>query len=423
MATLAAISLIVLLLFAAEQALAVAIFVRYCIKHRGVANEAEPSVLVVLPIRGADETLAACVAGLAQQEYESYRVRIIFDSDSDPGWEIADRTLDEYPGAPVEMMRLSQPHRHCSLKCSAVYEATDELDDAEVVAFLDSDVVPHESWLRELVSPFADARVGATNGNRWYLPTGSLWGSLVRYCWNSATVVTMQLWNMPWGGTMAIRREVLEQTDIRQRWLKAGCEDVPIASAVRELGQRVQFVPHLLMKDRQEVTLDRCLPFLDRQLLWARLYYPACWWVCSLWQLFIVVAMVLAGVAALGGAFLGDWNAVWLGLAAQFVMPLAGLPLTLWLEKTLLPDEETPASRNWLLTLGAIVLTNLLMVRVIVSSLLTRSIDWRGITYRIRGAWDVEMQEYRTYDSANSPNKAPATRSSSASELAEIVTH
>jgi hypothetical protein len=37
------------------------------------------------------------------------------------------------------------------------------------------------------------------------------------------------------------------------------------------------------------------------------------------------------------------------------------------------------------------------MVRVILVSLLTRVIVWRGIAYRIAGPWRIEMLEYHPY--------------------------
>ena len=65
------------------------------------------------------------------------------------------------------------------------------MDNAyQIIAFIDADTVAHPNWLRELVTPLLDDQVGLTTGNRWYLPTGNYWGSLVRYR-NVSTVVQM----------------------------------------------------------------------------------------------------------------------------------------------------------------------------------------------------------------------------------------
>lgn len=398
MATIALISFGLLLLMVVEQIVAVALFVRYCRQaSRPSASDYQPEVLVILPVRGADDTLAHCVEALARQDYDNYRVRVILDSHTDPGWRVIDQVLVTHSGLTIEVVELREPHPHCSLKCSAVHQATEDLDDCQVVALLDSDVVPHTSWLKELVAPLADETVGATHGNRWYLPQRAQWGSLLRYCWNTAAVVTMYLWGMPWGGTLAIKRSVLEQSPIRDRWLRAGCEDVPLVSVLRDLGLRVRFVPSLVMVDRKETRLGDCLRFLDRQLLWARLYHGACWWTSNLWQVVIALSIVTAAACGLGGLLSGQ---VWLFVAASLVMGVTMGVATLlvrWVERTLLPHEAGPAARTPWKTLLAVTLTNVMMVRVILVSLLTRVIVWRGIAYRIEGPWRIEMLEYHPY--------------------------
>lgn len=397
MAIAAAISLTLLIVHAIEQLIAAIIFVFYCRRTKSEPTDDEPEVLVILPVRGADETLAQCVAGLAQQDYANFRVRVIFDSPTDPGYQIVDSVLDSYPHLAIEQLQLANPRRTCSLKCSAVYEATEDLGNAEFVALVDSDIVPHNTWLRELIAPFADEKIGVTHGNRWYLPEIGKAGSLLRYCWNACASVTMFMWEMPWGGTMAIRRRVLEETGIRERWLLAGCEDVPLGFAVKEIGLKTRFVPSLIMKDREETTIGNCLPFLDRQLLWARLYYPACWWVSNVWQVLVAAALIVACASFVLGVALGRVDLVWMGAAGLLIPNAAATVLMGWLERTIVPEELGPVRRQPMKVFFAITITNVAMVRVIMVSLLTRVIHWRGITYRIDGPWTIEMEEYRPY--------------------------
>ena len=75
-----------------------------------------------------------------------------------------------------------------------------------MVALLDADTIPHRTWLRELVAPLADPRVGAATGNRWYMPAEAGWAGLVRYLWNAAAVVQMYCYGIAWGGTLALKR-------------------------------------------------------------------------------------------------------------------------------------------------------------------------------------------------------------------------
>ncbi len=399
MATLATIALCLLLFVAAEQIAAVVLFVRYCRRTPKGDGHYQPKALVVLPVRGADETLADCVDALIQQDYADFRLRVIFDSPSDPGWEIVEQVLESHPSAAVELLQLAEIRSTCSLKCSAVYEATEDLGDAEVVALIDSDIAPDRSWLAELVAPLASDEVAVAHGNRWYLPTDNSWGSLLRYFWNAAAVATMYFWGMPWGGSVAVKRQLLEKTDIRQRWLRAGCEDVPLGSVARSKGLKVRFVPSLIMRDCDNTSLRQCFPFLDRQLLWARLYHPLCWWASNIWQVLIAVAMSAALLSIIVGIWNGQYAAVAIGVMAAALPNLVSMVLVGWIERTLLPTEQGPVSRSPLRGLLAIAFTNIAMIRVIFVSLLARSIDWRGITYRIAGPWRIEMVLYRPYES------------------------
>src|SRR4051794_8202980 len=45
-----------------------------------------PRVAVLLPLRGADPFLTTCLAGLLDQDYPRYCVRIVVDSADDPAW-------------------------------------------------------------------------------------------------------------------------------------------------------------------------------------------------------------------------------------------------------------------------------------------------------------------------------------------------
>lgn len=398
MATVALISSGLLLLVALEQVAAVALFARYCRTTSGNCDTRyQPEVLVILPVRGADDTLAHCIEALARQDYDHYRVRVVLDSNTDPGWRVIDEVLVTQVGFPIEVIELREPHPHCSLKCSSVYQATEDLDDCEVVALLDSDTVPHDTWLSELVAPLAEEQIGVATGNRWYLPRQRGWGSMLRYCWNAAAAVTMQMWGMPWGGAMAMKRCVLEKSDIRERWRRAGCEDVPLVQSLKQLDLQTRFVPSLVMIDRDEIQLGDCFHFLDRQLLWVRLYYPECWWICNLWQLVIASSMVVLGTVGLAGLVTGQLG-LFAGTAAVLGLSTAiSLGVTRWIERTVLPQENGPSVENPWRTFWAIAFTNISIVRVIFVSLLTRTIRWRGITYRIAGPWQVSLLDYHPY--------------------------
>ena len=44
-----------------------------------------PEIAVLLPLRGADPSLEACLKGLLAQDYPTYQIHIVIDSDGRPG--------------------------------------------------------------------------------------------------------------------------------------------------------------------------------------------------------------------------------------------------------------------------------------------------------------------------------------------------
>src|SRR5262249_54393007 len=93
----------------------------------------------------------------------------------------------------------------------------------EVIVFVDSDSRPDRGFIRRLVTPLPEPTVGATTGYRWYHPTDTQLGSVLRSTWNAGALPLLVdvKRNFAWGGAMAIRREIFERADIASAWANA----------------------------------------------------------------------------------------------------------------------------------------------------------------------------------------------------------
>jgi cellulose synthase/poly-beta-1,6-N-acetylglucosamine synthase-like glycosyltransferase len=280
-----------------------------------------PKVAAVLCLRGTDPFLGSCVEALLNQDYPDYDVRIVVDSRQDPAWEVVEEVVHRCKADNVRIIPLENHRETCSLKCSSLLQAVATLDEShEVVAQLDADTVPHPTWLKELVAPLADDRVGVATGNRWYMPETPSPGALVRYAWNAAAVVQMFCYRIPWGGTLAIKTSVFRDSDLKERWGKAFCEDTMLFEVLRKQGLKVAFVPSLMMVNREACDVPGYSSWVRRQLLTARLYHPR--WLAvaghglmtSLVQAAAVVLLVAALVTGRGevAAWVGGGLAVYL---------------------------------------------------------------------------------------------------------------
>jgi glycosyltransferase involved in cell wall biosynthesis len=366
-----------------------------------------PKFCVGMPLRGADPHLATAIRRIADQDYPNFELRIVVDSKDDPAWDIVERVVRDMNRPNIRVSEIRSHSDSCSAYCNALAQYLDELDDScKLVGFADADMIVPRDWLRNMAVPLANPIVGATLGNRWYVPVGSKWGTCVRYLWNAGAVVPMWLYQMPWTGALAMRRETVCRAGMANKLRRGMTEDAPVKSSLQQLGLRLQFVPQLMIPNQEETGLPACYQFIQRQLLWTRLYHPH-WWTVLASALALTAAMYVPFVVAICFAAMRIWPDAVLAFCAGAGY-LAGqaallLMLELSVRKTFRDRIEPLQSVSWTMwirTLFAIPLTQLLYVIAMISCVRKRGVLWRGVEYRIDGPWDIHVV-HRASDKAS----------------------
>ncbi len=370
-----------------------------------------PKAAMILCLRGPDPFLADTLRAAVAQEYPNYRLFVVIDHPDDPAWRVVDQALGSPLPEHVETVLLRDRRETCTLKCSSLVQVVSDLDDSfDFVALLDADTVPHRTWLAELAGPLADPLVGAATGNRWYMPQQRSWGALVRYLWNSAAVVQMYCYGIPWGGTLAVKLTELRETDLLDRWAHAFCEDTMLFASLRRRGRRVVFVPTLMMVNRESCSLAGFFYWVRRQLLTARLYHPG-WPAVMFHGLITTLSLVTGAVAlALALAFQNGTAAAWLAFGLLFYT--ASMPILLGvLEQSVRINVagrgDSVAWMTWstpFRLVAAIPLTQAIYAAALISAALVRRVEWRGVTYRVDGPRGIRLIAYEPFRAtANAP--------------------
>ncbi|MFH7029703.1 MAG: glycosyltransferase [Heteroscytonema crispum UTEX LB 1556] len=364
-----------------------------------------PKTAVILCLRGADPFLANCLRSLFNQNYPNYDLKLIVDSQEDAAWKIATDTILEEGATNVEISPLRIMRHNCSLKCSSIVQAISELDDShKVIALVDADTIVHPNWLRELVIPLTNPNVGATTGNRWYVPTGKYWGSLVRYIGNTSSVVQMYLFRIPWGGTLAVKADLLYQTGLLNTWAQAFSDDFTICKAIKQQGMQIKFVPSLIMLNQEECDLPSLITNLQRLILCARFYNPSWMAIVSeaissilfptvLLMLFLTALLTVQWeIAALIFAFYCSYTA---GLLLVMLALEQGVKQVIRFYN----EPTTELSTGIIIKMSiAIPLTQWVYGWAMLSSLWIQTVKWRGVTYRVTGPWNINLVEYRPFE-------------------------
>ena len=366
-------------------------------------DDFEPKAAIVLCLRGTDPSLKACLQSLTRLDYADYEIHIVVDEELDPALKMVRGFFSgENEIAPfIHVIRDKSVSR--SLKCSAILTALSKFDDSvEVVALIDADSVADPNWLKDLVHPLSDPSVGATTGNRWFTPPSGEMGSLLRQFWNAAAIAQMSVYQIPWGGSLAMKRTTITKCNLIEAWDKAFCEDTLLTGLLRKQGLRVVRIPDLIIANSESTQLSEAFRWIVRQLLTVRLYHPD-WPLVLVHALFLGLCLVTALISVVTSLVTKDIRSA--------IVVLGGVVLynatNSFLLKAIASGNENAIQDRGLpvhatrLSVVAIVLgmllTQLVQPVAALTAALTRRISWRGITYEIKRNQQIEMIRYQPF--------------------------
>lgn len=351
---------------------------------------------VVLCLRGCDATLGDVFSALASQRHSDWRLRVVVDSETDPAWAVAQAAIANHASngaswreATIEA--LAERPVTGSLKCASLRQAFTSLDSRTlVVALVDADSVVQRDWLVTLVDETMHPGTGAVSGNRWYAPVHDSIAGTVRLVWNAGALVQMSAFGIPWGGSLAVRREAMEACRWTEVIRTTLCEDTALAGPLSRAGWQYRFVPALIAVDEDDdVTLGPLTRWIARQLLTVRLHHPS-WFLVAVHGLGTTCALV-AGVSIAGiAAARGSWTAFMIATGAVAMYEMTSGVLLLMIASTARSTviaagrSLRPLSLGQAMWLVAMIpLTQAVYAIASLTAATTRSIEWRGITYDI----------------------------------------
>jgi len=360
-----------------------------------ISEDRLPKVAILVGLRGADPFLLDSLKRLISLDYPQYEIRIVIDDSTDPAWGVVERAICETGASNVHVEVYCEDPRHGLVNStnSKIVQAVRGLDDSiAVIAMMDGDALPHADWLRDLVTPLVlDESIGATYGNRWFVPPLGQWGSICRLVWNATVVPPMDLLKMPWGGCYAIRADAVRRGNMVEEWSRVIALDACSKRDLLKQGLRLQFVPQMIMLNSEECALPFCLNFIRRQLTWTWLYHPNA--ILALAKP-AIAGLLLAGTIGLGLLATGGGNTS----AARIALNCLGIYWALSAVSVLAVEslvrrfvQSRGENLPWLTsgTLFRIILaiplmqfTEFMAAALAVSS---RRVQWRGVTLEIHG--------------------------------------
>ena len=356
-----------------------------------------PMASIIMCIRGQDPHLESCLRSIHEQDYPQFEVHLVLDHKNDPAIPLADKFCQNNEHCYLHVLETISSS--CSMKCNSLLLGMEKIDsDSSFVAFLDSDTVPQKNWLRSLATGLSNTDVGVVSGIRWYAPPGRQLGTLVRYVWNAAAIVQMVVYRIAWGGTLAIKKDVFERTDLLERWKSALCEDTMLSNVLRQTEFKTEFRSDLFVVNRESGSLREVVSWLSRQLLTARLYHP-CWMLVAIHAISTSAAIFLSLLMLIPTVIKLDITGALILAMGLLLSQVANALMLLKIGQTV--SESIPQERlsNPGLTTSLFMapLTQACYLIATLKSMFTRRIQWRGIEYDIAGPWKIAMQQFKPY--------------------------
>ena len=241
-----------------------------------------PKAAVIAPHYGWDFRTAENVKRVLKQDYAGdHLVYLVTNYVGDAGYDSSYRPLLElvegYTNVQVVLApNIIDDNLPRSQKIQNLMSAIELMpNDVEVIAFIDADAEIRRDWLSQLVQPRKDPEVGATVGGRFYLVTEENGFLKDLATVTEAAWVNFQLamqgdhpLTMVWGGSNAIRRKLISQGKVLERWARAAIEDHNLTFAVRSLNQKIHFVPEAIsICHTKHRSWKQVLEFTNRQTI------------------------------------------------------------------------------------------------------------------------------------------------------------
>lgn len=387
---------------------------------------------MVLCLKGGDPTLVELFTLLARQSHRAWHLRVVVHSKTDPAWAITRDAIASigpnasWRSAVVETLEDSRPATG-SLKCAALRQAYSRLQpETAVVVGVDGDAAISSDWLITLVSEVLQPGIGAATGNRWYEPSCLAAIDCTRAVWGTTGFAIMNVLQCPWGGSLAVRREFIEEGSWVKALETAFCEDTALTRHLWAAGWKLQWVPTICSVDAEApgdfVPVSR---WMARQTLCAHMHHPVFPFTMTPFGILSGGGPVLALLGAAAAAVLGahDIASTMLMAYAATQASVCGLVIVVgemmrrMVIRPLGIQLRPHASARWVAsTLLHMQTMQLVSLYGCLWSLLTTTVEWRGVVYRRTGHQHIHIESMEGDDKAADAQAAAVSSAAAAAK-------
>ncbi len=259
--------------------------------NRTYPPTAQFSVVVVVPCKGNDDPdFENNLRNIVQQQYAG-PVQYLFcvESEQDSALPILRYLEQRFERVRVCVAGLAT---RCAQKTFNVLRGMECAGEVDIFVIADADIQPHPTWLQELVAPFADPTMGVTTGffRRTPMAPGFRWGDYIAGILGSLLVtgVSDNLVKGVWGGSLAIRKAVMDRYGLYERFASEIVDDIVVMHALHTHRIKRHYVQSCTLKSYCDMSVAETVEWFVRQIQFSQIYFKL------LYAIFYVVAIPYA---------------------------------------------------------------------------------------------------------------------------------
>jgi ceramide glucosyltransferase len=340
-------------------------------RKKPFANDFAPPVSILKPVRGLDREAYENFASFCRLDYPDYEILFAVQEESDASVPVIRKLISDFPGRKIRLFvgvdNLGPSAKVCKL-ARMVREARSNL-----FVISDSDVRVEPDYLRMIVEPFRDPKVGVVTAlyrGNVEAKLGSFLdclGASVEFTAGTLVAHALEGIHFALGATMATTRERLEEIGGFEGIADRHSDDFEFGNRIAARGYRVELARKPVLMIYNLHTLGE---YLRHELRWAiglRNIRPGGHAGLFFTQglALTIAAIAVAPTRALALAYLGAY------LILRF---LTAWTVGIW-------GLQDPVVRRWFWLLP---LRDFFAFPVWLASFLTNTIEWRGSRFTIR---------------------------------------
>ncbi len=340
-------------------------------KQKPALSGFAPPASILKPVRGLDREAYENFASFCRLDYPEYEILFAVSETDDPAIPIIQKLVRDFPQRCIRLLVGAENLGASSKVCKLVRLVREARHDLFVIS--DSDVRVEPDYLRAVVAPFRDPRVGAVTTlfrgmvDRRLGSQIDCVGASSEFCAGAMVARVLEGVKFTLGATMATTRQRLAEIGGFEALVDHHSDDFELGNRIASRGYRIEMIPYTVWMVFPAQTMR---DYLHHELRWAiGLRHIRRWGHLGLiFTHGLVWALVAAAVAP-------STTAAITYLAAYLVLRL----LMAWVVGVWGLKDPVLGRKLWL-----VPLRDALAFLIWLASFTSNRIQWRGLEFTIR---------------------------------------